>query len=284
MKGIWIKCLLSVVLLGYLVFAIYWTGCMGSGARCTGMDIVVLDSADNKFVTSAEIVREIDGFPSRCAGLLLSDINTDSIENRLNRIDKIESATCVVMNNGKIVVTVVPMHPVARVFDNGDSYYINREGKRIVADARYYLDVPVISGRFDSVFRAVDMLPLIDYISADSTWNSLVSMIKADAGHNIILVPMIRGHVINFGDVNDIDNKFARLRRMYDEILPLKGWDFYDTLSVKWRGQVVATKRHKKLVEPELRYDDGSDDELPQDIGTMLAATPEQPGQKKENN
>ena len=95
---------------------------------------------------------------------------------------------------------------------------------------------------------------------------------------------MIRGHVINFGDVSDIENKFDRLRRMYEEILPLKGWDFYDTLSVKWRGQVVATRRVKKLVEPQVRYDDESENELPQDIGTMLAATPEQLSQPVQND
>lgn len=271
MKGVLLKCLLSVMLLAYLVFAFYWIGCEAGGARCAGMDVVVFDSADNKFVTTSEIIREIDNFPSKCRGMLLSRIDTDSIENRLNRIDKIESASCVILNNGRIVVTVTPMHPVARVFDGGDSYYINREGKRIVADSRYYLDVPVISGDFGSTHKAVDLLPLVDYISSDSTWNSLVSMIKSDDMHNVYLIPMIRGHVVNFGEVTDIENKFARLHRMYDEVLPMKGWDFYDTLSVKWRGQVVATKRVKKLKEPQSGYDD-SDDELPQDIGTMLAA------------
>lgn len=276
MIGILLKCLMSVVLFAYLVFAFYWTGCKAGEACCTGMDVVVLDSADNKFVTTAEIIREIDNFPSRCEGMLLCNINTDSIENMLNRIDKIESASCVILNDGKIVVTVTPMHPVARIFDGADSYYINREGKRIVADSRYYLDVPVISGHFDSIYNAVNLLPLVDYISSDSTWNSLVSMIKSDEKHNVYLIPMIRGHVVNFGDVTDIENKFARLHRMYDEVLPMKGWDFYDTLSVKWRGQVVATKRVKKLKEPQVRYDDESENELPQDIGTMLAATPEQ--------
>ncbi len=277
MKGVLLRSLLSVMLLAYLVFAFYWVGCKAGEARCTGMDVVVLDSADNKFVTVSELIREIDNFPSRCSGMLLSRIDTDSIENRLNRIDKVESASCVILNNGRIVVTVTPMHPVARVFDGGDSYYINREGKRIEAESRYYLDVPVISGSFDSVHRAVDLLPLVDYVSSDSTWNSLVSMIKSEGRENVYLIPMIRGHVVNFGDVSDIENKFARLYRMYDEVLPMKGWDFYDTLSVKWRGQVVATKRVKKLKEPQSGYDN-SDDELPQDIGTMLAA----PGQLSE--
>ena len=26
-------------------------------------------------------------------------------------------------------------------------------------------------------------------------------------------------------------------------MLPVKGWDFYDTITLKWHGQIVASKR-----------------------------------------
>lgn len=74
-----------------------------------------------------------------------------------------------------------------------------------------------------------------------------MTYIKAENPRNIILIPLIHGHVINIGDMNNLDNKFYRLTRAYKEVLPVKGWDYYDTLSVKWRGQLVATRRAKRL-------------------------------------
>lgn len=164
------------------------------------------------------------GFAVYADSTLLSSINIDSIERILSKIDKIEDVNCVVTTGGKIRISVNPLQPVARVFDGTGSYYINKIGKRISATARYHSDVPVITGHFDSVFQPKDLLPLVNYLSNDSAWNSLVTYIKAENPRNIILIPLIHGHVINIGDMNNLDNKFYRLTRAYKEVLPVKGW------------------------------------------------------------
>ncbi len=72
------------------------------------------------------------------------------------------------------------MTPVARVFDRtGESYYVSSTGKRIAADLRYHLDVPIVSADFDSIAQAKALLPVLDYIKADPTANALVSAIKS---------------------------------------------------------------------------------------------------------
>ncbi len=261
--------LVSLLLAAYLVFGVTWSGSEAQKAICRGIEIVVSDTANQRFVTVEDIAYELDDLPSRANGMLLSSINTDEIEHTLQGIDKIERASAVVLSNNRILITVEPMEPVARVFDRNQSYYINKDGKRIIADARYHLDVPVISGHFDSTFTAASLLPLVKYINENETWNSLVSMISVKNSRNIILVPIIRGHVINIGTADDFDSKFARLDKFYKEVMPVKGWDYYDTLSVKWHGQLVATRRAKNLASPKVDFDIESENELP-DVSTML--------------
>ncbi|MDE5720666.1 MAG: hypothetical protein K2I34_07915 [Paramuribaculum sp.] len=269
-------CLTAIVLLAYLVTALCLSSEAESERRCTGLRIAVNDTTSMKFVTAGELARELGNIPSTAKGMRLLDIDTDSIERILSRIDKIESVQAVRLNDGYVLVTVDPMRPVARVFDGDKSYYINREGKRISADARYHIDVPVIQGRIDDTrSMARDILPLIDYIASDSLWNSLVSMIKIDSPTDVMLVPIIRGQIINFGSPDNFDNKFGRLRRMYTEVLPVKGWNNYDTISVKWSGQIVATRRHKQLSRPAVEVEEIDEAD---DIGTMLAADGIAPG------
>ncbi|MDE5922598.1 MAG: hypothetical protein K2G79_03810, partial [Muribaculum sp.] len=143
------------------------------------------------------------------------------------------------------------------------------DGKRISATARYHTDAPIIYGRFDSTKSAVDNLPLLRYISSDSAWSALITCVKVDGPKNVILVPMIHGHVINIGDINNLPDKFKRIKRAYREILPVKGWNFYDTISVKWKGQIVATRRAKKLNTAISAVDFEAEREAP-DVGTML--------------
>ena len=59
-------------------------------------------------------------------------------------------------------------------------------------------------------------------------------------------------------------------------MLPLQGWEKYDTISLKWKGQLVATKRRKAPQKVEtVQYDD--DESV--DTGTMLAGDDVAPGQ-----
>lgn len=239
----------ALCLLAYLVVALSLAANVRNDRICDGIRISVRDTTSLKFVKPSEIARELGHFTDSVKGMKMIDIDTDSIERALNAIDKIERASVVRLSDGFILVTVDPMHPVLRVFDNSSSYYINRDGKRISADARYHVDVPVIQGHFpdSGKLQPDDLLPLLDYIAADSLWNSLVSMVKVDSPSDIIIVPIIRGHVVNLGTLTDFPGKFSRLKRMYTDVLPVKGWDHYDTISVKWGGQVVATRRNKRM-------------------------------------
>lgn len=268
--------LTAIMLLAYLVAALVISSEASAERRCAGMRIAVNDTTEMKFVTAPELARELGEIPSRAKGMRILDIDTDSIERILSRVDKIESARAVKLSDGYVLVSVDPMRPVARVFDGGKSYYINKEGKRISADARYHIDVPVIQGHITDTQRAArELLPLIDYITADSLWNSLISMIKVDSPTDVMLVPIIRGQIINFGSPDHFDSKFSRLRRMYTEVLPVKGWNNYDTISVKWSGQIVATRRHKQLARPSVDVEEIDEAD---DMGTMLAADGIAPG------
>lgn len=264
-----VRIILSVVLLAYIVVAVSWSRNIADDRLCNGIRIEVSDPDNSRFVTSKEVAKEIKSFTKTNGRVRLAEINTDSIELLLNSIDKIESATCRVLTDGYILIDVKPMCPVARVFDKGVSYYLNKDGKRISADARYHVDCPVISGNFSESFTPHHILPVVYKIEADSTLTSLVTHIKADGPTNIILVPMIHGHVINIGDTDNLNDKFYRLSRAYKDILPVKGWNFYDTISVKWNGQIVATRRAKKLNQVISAVDFEAEQELP-DIGTMM--------------
>lgn len=277
----------ALLLAAYMVVALCFTSKAAGERVCEGVVITVNDTARLRFVTPREVARDIYPLIRNAKGSTLRSINIDSIERVLSGIDKIESAMVVVGTDNVVHITVDPMEPLARVFDStGRSYYINKDGKRISASARYFVDVPVVQGDFiDSVFSARELLPLLDYIQADSLWSRVVTMVKVDSPRDVMLVPNIRGQVINFGSPDNFDSKFARLKEMYTRVLPERGWNFYDTLSVKWAGQVVGTRRHKELPK-QVVSDDEDEEEV--DVATMLAAEGVAPGQvipgKKANN
>ncbi len=133
--------------------------------------------------------------------------------------------------------------------------------------------MPVISGNFDSIHSPASLIPLVECLHSDPQWNAITSQVMVDPHtRDIILVPLIRGHVVNLGDTSDIPDKLTRVMTMYRKVMPIKGWEYYDTISVKWAGQVVATRRAKSIPEPAIRFDQEGDIEE-EDINSMLVAT-----------
>ena len=258
----WLFAILTVITVGYLVAAWFMTKSAAANRMCQGVLITVHDTSEIHFVTPQELSAELGDLPSRALDTRLADIDIDSIERMFNLFDKIERVNVNILTSGKLLIDVWPMRPVARIFDSaGQSYYINRAGKRIAAEPGYFLDVPVVKGDFSPTFPATSLIPLIDYIEADPDWRDAISMIEARSSGDIILVPVIRGHVINMGDTTNFADKFRRLKLMYSKVMSSKGWDFYKEISLKWRGQVVGVRRNARSQGPEYLLDEQNEEE-----------------------
>lgn len=267
----------TLIVVAYLAVMAYVCSDLRGRRLCNGIEIVVVDSLEQKFVTVAELRNELGRLPSIAEKTPLDRINTDSLQRMLSVIDKIENARVERLTNGVIRITVEPMRPVARVFDGSHSYYINKDGKKISAEARYFVDVPVIQGHFtDSAFTPLTLLPLMDYVASSERWSKVVSLIKADSPRDVLLIPAMKGLVFNLGEPADFTSKFDRFDRMVSEVIPRKGWGYYDTISVKWAGQIVATRADKIAHRTDSVVEE--DDELV-DVSTMIAGENIAPGQ-----
>lgn len=239
-----VSCILLVI---YLAVSCIWANRRADNELCAGLEgnkVAIDDPLQTGFVTADGLTAEIAPMLGDLTARKLSDIDLDSLRRYLIGLDKIETAEVMRLTDGTLRVRVVPMVPVARIWPlKGPDFYVNREGKRILASATYRIDVPQITGQFSPTA----LMPLLDYLKKDTDADKLVTMIAAADTTNIILIPAIRGHVINLGDASDTAGKFARLRRFYAEVMPVKGWEYYDTISLKWANQIVATRRHDKL-------------------------------------
>lgn len=278
----YLKIIFSLTLVLYLAVAFVAMAGEDDDAVCTGVEVVVKPTEGAVgFVTRSEITAELDSFPSHARGMQLAAIDTQALRRSLLAMDKLEDASVVRYTDGKIRISVTPIVPVARVFDGDESYYINRSGKRVKAGARFRKSVPLIHGHFepsDTTFTPLSLLPLIDYIASDSVWRNYITMIEVKSPTDIILVPAIREHVINLGDLSRVPLKMERLKRFYSEVLVSQGWEKYDTLSLKWRGQLVASKRHRKPADLPVR---NFDEDEAVSIDAMLVSDSIAPGQTR---
>lgn len=262
----------TTVLLGaYLVFAVSMARTEHAAQPYRALDIIVNDTAHSGFVNPNDIDRALGGLRARVSAQSRNRINTLELQRTVQALPKVENARVTALANGHLSISVTPMVPVARVFDGRRNYYVNAAGKQLPADAVHHLDLPVISGKFPPDTTVACLLPMFKYIHSDPELDALVTSVAFNPRGDIIIIPAVAGHVINFGDTSSVADKFSRLRRFYHDVMPVKGWAYYDTLSVKWRGRMVATKRTKRRLEvSDILNGEGVIDEVV-DEGTMVS-------------
>lgn len=262
-----------VLLFAYVIGAGIWAHAEASKNTCKGIDIDIVDGFSADSVTRQGVLSEIKRYPVKIVNAKIPSIDTKKLENYLKSFPQFEDVVCNFSTNGRLKVKVIPMVPELRVFEDSLSYYINKDGKRMPSKASFFVDVPVVSGKFTKTFQPKDIFPVTRFIAKDPVLRGLVGMVHAEDHDNIILVPRIHGHVINFGDTNRLGEKRRALLAMYRKVLPYKGWEEYDTISVKFRGQVVATRSNKGSLHPQtIEYEEEDMEEatLPEIVQTEI--------------
>ena len=60
---------------------------------------------------------------------------------------------------------------------------------------------------------------------------------------DIELVPKVGNHIVVLGSIDNLDEKFENLLAVYKEGFANSGWDKYVKLNLKYKNQVVCTKK-----------------------------------------
>lgn len=233
------------LLMGYVVAITVWARQEASRHVCREINVYVDAAPPLDSIVRKGVLEELGSYPGKIKGVPIDQIDTRSINRYLGALNTFETVNSMVSASGELRIDVVPMIPVMRVFFGDNSYYINKDGKHIASNAEFYNDVPLVTGHFTHSFQPHMVLPLVRFIVSDPDMRELTAMIEAHDSRNLLVIPKIAGHVVNFGDTTRLAEKRDALKLFYSKVMPYKGWEEYDTISVKFRGQVVATRRDK---------------------------------------
>lgn len=252
-----LKWLILLALLSYIAIASMWA--IDYAEQQTLDDIVInIDkNSPTKFVTKEGVIQKLGKTADKIKHTPIAELNIEKLERQLSQDNSFENVECYITSDNKLQIDIVPMIPEIRVFSpDGKSYYINKDGKRIDTGNEFFMDVPVVTGNFDQKFPAKNILPVTRHIAADDYLKNLITMIEVKSATNILLYPCIKGQVINIGDTTELTKKFDNLTLFYRKVMNHKGWETYDTISVKFRNQIVATRRDKSKKIHSIEVDD----------------------------
>ncbi len=195
-------------------------------------------------------------------GYPVEQINTLIIEQLIREFPPVASVEAYCTVDGILIIDVVQRRPVIRIIcNNGQSYYIDYNGKILPLSHKYTSHVPVVNGFIPAnipVINNTSVIPadtlkknrtqLYDlyrmgrYIYDDPFLSSQIQQIYVYPGGMMDMLPRIGNHVISFGHVDDMEYKFEKLKTFYSKALSAVGWNEYKKIDVKFSNQIVCTK------------------------------------------
>jgi cell division protein FtsQ len=214
-----------------------------------GLEIDLKAVSGVYFVEDKEIEAIVKlAFPELKVGLPISEVPLPAVETRLSGHPFIKSVQASIEQKGILKLTINQHEPIARIARPlAADGYITTEGLIIPTSPSYTSRVLILEGAFaeqlmdqGSVEAMPELMPLIEFVTKDEFWAAQVSELEINKRDDIRLHQQVGKQIIEFGDALDFESKFKRIDVLYKEILPRKGWNAYERISVKFKNQIVC--------------------------------------------
>lgn len=193
--------------------------------------------------------------PNELKGKTLKQLKTYQMLYNLQSSPYIEKANIFLGNDGKLVIDVKQREPLFRVVNQqGESYYVEKNGLKIPTVPNYSVRVPVLSGAVDEAANdsnyihteiLLGALELFTYTHAYPFWKAQIEQVYVDKNQGFLLIPKVGNHTIVVGKPTQIETKLEKLKLFYNQALSKIDWDDYSVIDLRFDGQIVAKKRNQ---------------------------------------
>jgi cell division protein FtsQ len=254
---------LWIVIAIYLVVAMSFIYESRSRIICNRVEIQIANSDMNKFVKSEDVSSMFEKYGFKMIGKPVDSINTFLAEQIISRNPAVYSTSAYTTIDGKMNIKIEQRNPIVRVTNKElSNYYLDRTGQLIPILKQYSAYTLIANGNITEPFEVnvsrniftskkdsflrpniiYDIFYVARYIYDNDFWRSQIEQIHINSRHEIELVPRVGSHIILFGRSDNIDIKFRKLKAMYRAFNEI-GWNKYKTINLKYKDQVICTKR-----------------------------------------
>jgi len=221
-----------------------------SRSQVRGIEVAVRCGDTPRLVSDQTVVDTVLRRMPNLLHLSVKNVDCKRVAFAARRVPFLTNVSASVSVGGKVVVRAEQRRPVARLYYGTREFYIDRDGALFPPSALGFCDVLVAGGSFTEPLRldslnaqATAIWHLACFLDEEKEYRDLIDQIFIERDGDMMMVPKVGDHIIELGTVDDLDKKFSNLLSFYRKGMPRAGWDTYSKISLKFKGQVVCTKK-----------------------------------------
>ena len=171
---------------------------------CKSIEIAVIDSLENSFVTRKDVKGFLDKEYGRYIGLPIDSIDLTKVEEIIDARSAVRKSQAYVTKDGTLHIDVNQRRPVIRFQKSSGGFYADAEGFIFPLQKNYASHVQVIDGHIplaaDSGFKGEiksekeqrwfrKIMKIVNYIEKDRTWKDKIVQIHVNSDRDLIMTP-----------------------------------------------------------------------------------------------
>jgi len=211
------------------------------------LQIQIASNEGNMFISEAEVTELMRG-EDNSLSLPVSKWDMSEMERRVESNPFVKDAQVYRDVKGNVLVKVAQRKPVARIYHREErDKYIDESGDLLPTAAQYTARVPIIEIKglkweknLNETEYGANLHQLLLYIEQDEFWRAQIAQLLVKRDGEIVMYPQVTRQKIIFGMPEDFETKFQKLKIFYTKILPVKGWNTYTTVNLKFKDQIIC--------------------------------------------
>lgn len=218
---------------------------------CTRIDVVVSDTVHSRFVSDSEIRAMFRSEGLQLQGYPLKEINTRELENLLEENPYIKGAEVSTDVSGRMEIRLEQRVPLARIMPDGrEGFYLDTEGVILPLSGQFVPHIFLVSGNIarpgsgeGGNKQLEEIYQFCSKVSEHPFWSEQIVQLYVNRRGEYELIPRVGAHQILMGSMEAWELKLRNLELLYQQGLPVYGWNNYSTINLKYTNQVICTKR-----------------------------------------
>ena len=233
--------------------------------KCTKLDVFINDSQPITFINQTEIYQLIQQTFGALPGRFISTINTEQIENTLDRNPYINEANVYTSLLGEITVDISRERPLVRIINEfNESFYLSETGKPMPVKENFTHKAIIATGFITEKYSDImhrkfayttdsaycrsmltKLFHLASVLENDPYLDEIIEQIYVNNYGEIELVPAKGDFLIILGGIEDLEIRLENLLAFYGAGLPKMGDQKIESINLKYKNQVVCKKSQK---------------------------------------
>lgn len=240
MRKNWLINIQLITIFGVVVFLYSFTSKRNENRNIVTPTIEILD-AENPFITP-EMVNNllIENFGGTST-IAKEGLDLGKVEETINKHSLIDHSEVYLSVDGRLKTIVTQKTPIARVFNNATSFYIDYKGGKMPLSNNFSARVPLVYGDINNSYNK-DFVSLLKFIHEDDFLKKNIIGMQIKTDGSIIMKNRNYSYDIIFGRTINMERKFNNYKAFFQKAVQDTLLDSYKTINLKYTTQVVCAK------------------------------------------